>query len=101
MNTNDNGRAEARSRANHRLRRMTIGTAMLGVVATSTLGWLAGATNDGATSTGAETAIVTDSTSASTGTAATTATASDDHDDQPHGDDDDGHRPRIERRLLR
>ena len=75
MNTNDNGRAEARSRANHRLRRMTIGTAMLGVVATSTLGWLAGATNDGATSTGAETAIVTDSTSASTGTAATTTTA--------------------------
>ena len=75
MNTNDNGRAEARSRANHRLRRMTIGTAMLGVVATGTLGCLAGATNDGATSTGAETAIVTDSTSASTDTAATTTTA--------------------------
>ena len=83
MNTNDNGRAEARSRANHRWRRLTLGTAMLGVVTTGTLGWLDGLDvgvdryrrhhDDG----------------------------SEDHDDQPHGDDDDGHRPRIQRRLLR
>ena len=39
MNTIDNGRTEARSRANRRLRRMTIGTAMLGVAATGSFGW--------------------------------------------------------------
>lgn len=75
MSTNDNGRAEARSRANRRLRRMTIGTTMVGVVATGTFGWLAGATYDGATSIGAETAIVADSTSASTDTATRSSTA--------------------------
>ena len=48
MNTTDNGRVEARSRANRRLRRMTIGTTMLGVAATGSIGWLAAATYDGA-----------------------------------------------------
>ena len=33
MTTTDSGRARARSRANRRLRRLTIGTAVLGVAA--------------------------------------------------------------------
>ena len=52
MNTTDNGRTEARSRANRRLRRMTIGTTMLGVAATGSIGWLAAATYDGASAAG-------------------------------------------------
>ncbi len=60
MNSNDNGRAEARSQANRRLRRLTIGTAMLGVAATGTIGWLAAATYDGVTAAGTETAIVSE-----------------------------------------
>ena len=76
MSTNDNGRAEARTRANRRLRRMTIGTTMLGLAATGTLGWLAGVTDNGTTAIGAETAIVTDSTSASTGITSSTTTTS-------------------------
>lgn len=44
MNTND-VRAVARRRANRRLTRLTIGTAILGVVATGTLGWVAAATS--------------------------------------------------------
>ena len=76
MNSNDNGRAEARSLANRRLRRLTIGTAMLGVAATGTIGLLAAVTYDGATAVGAETAIVSNSTSASTDTATSTTAPS-------------------------
>lgn len=70
MNTNDNGRAEARSRANRRLRNMTIGTALLGVAATGTLGWVAAAAGDGSgASIAATTALVTTSTTSGTSTA--------------------------------
>ena len=79
MNTIDYGRTEARSRANRRLRRMTIGTTMLGVAATGSIGWLAAATYNGATAAGTETAIVsgvnepsTTSTTAATATPTTT-----------------------------
>ena len=44
MNSND-VRAVARSRANRRLTNLTIGTAILGVVATGTLGFVAAATS--------------------------------------------------------
>lgn len=44
MNTND-VRAVARSRANRRLTSLTIGTAILGVVATGSLGLVAAATS--------------------------------------------------------
>jgi hypothetical protein len=75
MNTTDNGRTEARSRANRRLRRMTIGTTMLGVVATGSIGWLAAATYHGTTAAGTETAIVSGANDpAATSTAAATAT---------------------------
>jgi hypothetical protein len=81
MNTNDNGRAEARSRANRRLRRMTIGTTVLGLAATGSLGWLAAATYSGATAADAASAIVAVGTGGSAtsgttnGTATPTATA--------------------------
>ena len=57
MNTTDNGRALARSRANKRLRNLTIGTAVFGVAATGGLGWLAAVTYDGS-SAGATSAVV-------------------------------------------
>jgi hypothetical protein len=75
MNTFDNGRAEARSRANRTLRHMTIGTAILGVVATGTLSWAAAATNDGssgaATDAGATTPVTTLDTAVDTSTGQT------------------------------
>ena len=80
MHTNDNGRAEARARANRRLRRMTIGTTMLGLAATGSLGWLAGVTDDGTTAIGAETAIVSDSASAAAGTTSSMTTTATTHD---------------------
>ena len=58
MNTTDNGRTEARSRANRRLRSMTIGTTALGIAATGSLGWLAAATYDRARRGRPETTIV-------------------------------------------
>ena len=48
MNATDNGR-EARSRAARRLRKLTIGTAALGVAATGGFGWLAAVTYSGST----------------------------------------------------
>ena len=51
MNAQTGGRVRARSRADRRLRAMTIGTAMLGVAATGALGWAAAITFDGKTST--------------------------------------------------
>jgi hypothetical protein len=80
MSTTDNGRTEARSRADRRLRRVTIGTAILGVAATGTLGFAAAAGNDGSAASSATTAAVT---SAATDTASDTATdtAIDDTDD--------------------
>lgn len=75
MNTNDNGRTEARSRANRRLRRMTIGTTMLGVAAMGSIGWLAAATDSGAMAAGAETAIVSGANEPATTSATTSATA--------------------------
>jgi hypothetical protein len=74
MNSNDNGRIEARSRANRRLRRMTIGTTMLGVAATGSIGWLAAATYDGAFAAGTETANVAGVHSPATSTTGATAT---------------------------
>ena len=76
MKTNDNGRAEARSRADRRLRRITIGTAVLGVVATGSLGGLAAFTYDGTSDTSSALAAVTmDATTTTTTTAATPTTS--------------------------
>lgn len=50
MNANTGTRIRARSRAESRLRAMTIGTAVLGVAATGALGWAAAITYDGKTS---------------------------------------------------
>jgi hypothetical protein len=76
MNSTDNGRGEARSRANRRLRRMTIGTTMLGVAATGSLGLLAAATYDGASGSGNETAIVSSASGDSAAATSTTTTQS-------------------------
>jgi hypothetical protein len=83
MKTTDNGRALARSRANQRLRNLTIGTAVFGVAATGGLGWLAAMTYDGSSAaattvtavatTGTTTTGTTAGTSTSTGVAATAA----------------------------
>ena len=85
MKTNDNGRAEARSRANRRLRAMTIGTAVLGVAATGSLGWAAAMTYDGSTANRTAAAGITatdvtadgttSTTTGSQGSTSTTATA--------------------------
>ncbi len=75
MNTNDNRRAAARSRANRRLQRMTIGTAMLGVVATGGLGWLAAVTYNGSTALGATAIVRTDDEGGSAATPASSSTA--------------------------
>ena len=69
MKTTDN-RREARSRANRRLRNLTIGTAVFGVVATGGLTALAAATTSG----GATPSTVTASTTATTSPPTTTTT---------------------------
>lgn len=69
MTTTDNGR-QARSRANQRLRKLTIGTAVLGAVASGVLGWVAAAATDGTTPAGT-TALTTTSTPATTTPAGT------------------------------
>jgi len=51
MNNQTGGRIRARSRADSRLRAMTIGTAVLGIAATGALGWAAAITYDGKTTT--------------------------------------------------
>jgi hypothetical protein len=76
MNTNEKAR-EARVRASGRLRRMTIGTAIIGIAATGGFGALAAVTYDGtpaaaATST---TAITTTGTTATSSTATKAAPA--------------------------
>jgi len=74
MNTND-ARVAARSRARRRLRRMTIGTAMLGIAATGGLGWAAALSYDGSTpASAATTAVVTADSDTSTTSSATTST---------------------------
>ena len=62
MKTSDRVRAEARSRASRRLRNMTIGTAILGVAATGSLGWAAAGTPVGGTATSSSAATVTTAT---------------------------------------
>ena len=75
MNATDNGR-EARSRATRRLRRLTIGTAALGVAATGGFGWLAAMTYDGAAVTATTTTTTTTVTNpAATGSATTSTPA--------------------------
>jgi len=74
MNTTDNGRAEARSRANRRLKRMTIGTALAAVAATGGFGWLAAATYNGASTDATTAAVTTKTTSAAADTAANSST---------------------------
>jgi hypothetical protein len=83
MNTND-ARADARSRAGRRLRRMTIGTALLGIAATGGLGWTAALSYDGAgpstdatatvSSTDMSTAALTGSTAGAVSATPTTTT---------------------------
>ena len=77
MNTPD-PRAEARNRANRRLRRMTIGTTVLGVASVGILGATAAFTYDGTTSTGNAVALVetADAGTSTTTTTTTTATPS-------------------------
>jgi hypothetical protein len=76
MNTPD-PRAEARNHANRRLRRMTIGTAALGLASIGLFGATAAFSNDG-TQTTADTLalVVTGAGSASTDTASSAATSS-------------------------
>jgi hypothetical protein len=74
MNATDNGR-EARSRAARRLRKLTIGTAALGVAATGGFGWLAAVTYSGAT-TSVTTAAITMPAATSAATGATSSTTS-------------------------
>lgn len=70
-------RAEARSRASHRLRNMTIGTAILGIAATGSLGWAAAITYDGASTRADLTAaVVTTTVGDTTATDATSTTSS-------------------------
>ncbi len=72
MNNTDNGRTLARSRANRRLRNLTIGTAAFGIAATGSLGWLAAMSYDGSTS--VATTAVAGTTADSSTTTATAAT---------------------------
>jgi hypothetical protein len=83
MATNDNGRADARSRATRRLRNLTIGTTLLSVAATGVLSGAAALTYDGSSSTASTststTALVTNGRSstssvASSSTSGTTST---------------------------
>jgi hypothetical protein len=76
MNTTDNPRVEARSRALRRLRRITIGTTILGVASTGAFGLVAAATYDGSGATAVvDTAAITGTTSTATATTSVTATA--------------------------
>ena len=76
MNTTEQ-RAEARSRANRRLRNMTIGTAILAVAATGSLGWAAAITYNGAsTQADLTAAVVTTTVGDTTATDATSTTSS-------------------------
>ncbi len=63
MTSNDRRRIEARSRANRRLRGMTIGTLVFGLTATGVLGFAAAASTDGSSASagaGAATTTTTD-----------------------------------------
>ena len=73
MNTTDTAR-EARTRNLARLRKLTIGTAALGVAATTGFGYLAAMSYDGTTTTAATTAYMT-TASAATATTSTTTTS--------------------------
>ena len=73
MKTTDNGR-DARSQAARRLRNLTIGTAVLGVVATAGLSAIASATNDGAPATTSTATTSTTTTSSGTTSTRTTST---------------------------
>jgi hypothetical protein len=75
MNATDLPR-EARSRNLARLRKLTIGTAALGVAATSGFGWLAAMTYAGATTTATTTAYTTASGATTTSTMTSTSAAS-------------------------
>jgi hypothetical protein len=74
MKTTDNGR-DARSRATRRLRNLTVGTAVLGVVATGGFSALAAATTHDGPATTAPTTSTTTTASTSTATAAPVVTA--------------------------
>lgn len=74
MNTTTNERAEARSRANRRLRTMTIGTALLAVAATGGFGTLAAAGSLDAGAATTTTSMATDAATVVTADAATTST---------------------------
>lgn len=75
MNTTDTAR-EARSRNLARLRKLTIGTAALGMAATSGFGFLAAATYTGQTAVAATTAYTTSATTSSSASSTTTTAAS-------------------------
>ncbi len=76
MNTTNAGRAEARSRATRRLRNLTIGTALLGLAGTGTLGWVAAATYNGSgLSSDLAAAVVTTTGTDQTGATGNTASA--------------------------
>ena len=75
MNTTDTAR-EARTRNLARLRKLTIGTAALGVAATSGFGYLAAMSYAGTTTTATTTAYTTTANAATTTTSATTSTTS-------------------------
>jgi hypothetical protein len=72
MNANENGR-EARARNAKRLRKLTIGTAILGVAATGGFGALAAVTYDGTTA-ATTIAYTTAATGSTTGTTSAPAT---------------------------
>ncbi len=76
MNTPE-ARADARNRANRRLRRITVGTTALGIAATGLLGMTAAFANDGSSTTpGAVALVVPGKTGTSSGSStATTATS--------------------------
>jgi hypothetical protein len=79
MNTPE-ARAEARNRANRRLRRMTVGATALGIAATGALSLTAALSYDGKTSTGDAVALAltgdTGSSSTSSGGTSSSGTAS-------------------------
>jgi len=76
MNTPD-ARAEARNRANRRLRRLTIGTTALGIAATGVIGLAASISDDGSPAQGDAVAlVVTGDTDASSRSSVGTASSS-------------------------
>ena len=75
MNTTDTAR-EARTRNLARLRKLTIGTAALGVAATTGFGYLAAMSYDGTTTTAATTAYTTTASAATTTSTTTSSTTS-------------------------